>query len=97
MISERDNYMRTVKEIDKQIQKEHDYVVQLYAQIKSYEQSMEHLKAERQAAEKNEEKLFIDSWLNKNFGIQNQKEARQKSIFIVFDKNAYFVKNETVG
>lgn len=29
MISERDNYMRTVKEIDKQIQKEHDYVVQL--------------------------------------------------------------------
>ena len=97
MISERDNYMRTVKEIDKQIQKEHDYVVQLYAQIKSYEQSMEHLKAERQAAEKNEEKLFIDSWLNKNFGIQNQKEARQKSIFIVFDKNANFVKTVTVG
>lgn len=28
--------MRTVKEIDKQIQKEHDYIVQLYAQINSY-------------------------------------------------------------
>ena len=36
--------MRTVKEIDNQIQKEHDYIVQLYAQINSYEQSMEHLK-----------------------------------------------------
>lgn len=34
--------MRTVKEIDNQIQKEHNYIVQLYAQINSYEQSMEH-------------------------------------------------------
>lgn len=32
--------MRTVKEIDKQIQKENDYIVQLYAQINSYEQSV---------------------------------------------------------
>lgn len=89
--------MRTVKEIDKQIQKEHDYIVQLYAQINSYEQSMEHLKAERQAAEKEENEMFIDNWLNEHFGIQNQKEARQKSIFIVFDKNANFIKTVTVG
>ena len=37
--------MRTVKEIDKQIQKEHDCIVQLYAQINSYEQSVEYLKS----------------------------------------------------
>ena len=79
--------MRTVKEIDKQIQKEHDCIVQLYAQINSYEQSVEYLKAERQDAEKKENEMFIDNWLNEHFGIQNQKEARQKSIFIVFDKN----------
>ena len=61
--------MRTVNEIDKQIQKEHDHIVQLYAQINSYEQSMEHLKVERQAAEKKEDELFIDNWLNEHFGI----------------------------
>ena len=55
--------MRTVKEIDKQIQKENDYIVQLYAQIYSYEQSVEHLKAERQDVEKKENKMFIDNWL----------------------------------
>lgn len=32
--------MRTVKEIDKQIQEEHDYMVKLYAQINAYEESM---------------------------------------------------------
>lgn len=89
--------MRTVKEIDKQIQKEHDCIVQLYAQINSYEQSVEYLKAERQDAEKKENEMFIDNWLNEHFGIQNQKEARQKSIFIVFDKNANFVKTVTTG
>lgn len=89
--------MRTVKEIDKQIQKENDYIVQLYAQINSYEQSVEHLKAERQDVEKKENKMFIDNWLNEHFGIQNQEEARQKSIFIVFDKNANFVKTVTTG
>ena len=89
--------MRTVKEIDSQIQKEHDYIVQLYAQINSYEQSMEHLKAERQVAEKKENEMFIDNWLNEHFGISSQNEARQKSIFIVFDKNANFVKTITTG
>lgn len=89
--------MRTVKEIDNQIQKEHDYIVQLYAQINSYEHSIEHLKAERQTAEKKENEMFIDNWLNEHFGISSQKEARQKSIFIVFDKNANFVKTITTG
>lgn len=63
--------MRTVKEIDNQIQKEHDYIVQLYAQINSYERSMEHLKAERQTAEKKENELFIDNWFNEHFGISS--------------------------
>ena len=58
---------------------------------------MEHLKAERQDVEKKENKMFIDNWLNEHFGIQNQEEARQKSIFIVFDKNANFVKTVTTG
>ena len=89
--------MRTVKEIDKQIQKTNDYIVQLYAQINSYEQSVKHLKAERQDVEKKENEMFIDNWLSEHFGIQNQEEARQKSIFIVFDKNANFVKTITTG
>ena len=89
--------MRTVKEIDKQIQKTNDYIVQLYAQINSYEQSVKHLKAERQDVEKKENEMFIDNWLSEHFGIQNQEEARQKSIFIVFDKNAYFVKTIATG
>ena len=59
--------MKTVKEIDKQIQKEHDYIVQLYAQINSYEQSVEHLKAERQDAEKKENEMFIFFDKNANF------------------------------
>lgn len=89
--------MRTVKEIDKQIKKEQDCVNQLYAQIISYEKSIERLKEEKESAEKEEAELFVDNWLNEHFGIPDQKEARQKSIFIVFDENANFVKTVTVG
>lgn len=89
--------MRTIKEIDEDIVKEYSYMNQLYAQINSYEQSIKHLKAERENVKKEEEKLFIDNWLNDHFGISSQKEARQKSIFIVFDKNANFVKTVTTG
>lgn len=94
---ELEGYMRTVKEINKQIEKEQDCVNQLYAQIISYEKSIERLKEEKEAAEKEETESFIDNWLNEHFGISNQQEARQKSIFIVFDKNANFVKIVTVG
>lgn len=89
--------MRTIKEIDEEIVREYGYMNQLYTQINSYEQSIKHLKAEREDAKKEEEKQFIDNWLNEHFGILNQKEARQKSIFIVFDKNANFVKTITTG
>ena len=89
--------MRTVKEIDKQIQEEHDYMVKLYAQINAYEESIERLKKERKVAEEEELKTYIDNWLNEKFGIENQIEARKKSIFIVFDKEANFVKTITTG
>lgn len=89
--------MRTIKEIDENIVKEYSYMNQLYAQINSCEQSIKQLKAEREDVKKEEEKLFIDHWLNEHFGISSQKEARQKSIFIVFDKNANFVKTVTTG
>lgn len=89
--------MRTVKEIDKQLQKEHDCIVQLHAQIKAYNETIEHLKMERKVAEEEELKVYIDKWLNEKFGIENQLEARNKSIFIVFDKKANFVKTVTTG
>ena len=89
--------MRTIKEIDEDIVREYGYMNQLYAQINSYEQSIKHLKTERENVKKEEEKLFIDNWFNEHFGISSQKEARQKSVFIVFDKSANFVKTVTVG
>ena len=88
--------MRTVKEIDEQLQKEHDSVVQLYTQINAYEASIERLKKERKRAEENELKLYIDGWLNDNFGIKNQKEARNGR-YIVFDKEANYIKTVTCG
>lgn len=55
--------MRTVKEIDEQIQKEYGYMNQLYAQINAYEQSRVYLEAEREAAkrEKRNYSLMIGS------------------------------------
>lgn len=88
--------MRTVKEIDKQIQTEHSHMTQLYAQIKAYEESLERLKKERSLAEEEEIKSYIDNWLNEKFGIKNQKEARS-GVFIVFDKEGNFVKTVTCG
>ena len=67
--------MRTTKEIDEEIVREYSYMNQLYAQIDSYEQSIKHLKAEREDVKKEEEKQFIDNWLNEHFGILNQKEG----------------------
>ena len=89
--------MRTIKEIDEDIVKEYGYINQLYTQINSYEQNIKHLKAEREDVKKEEEKLFIDNWFNEHLGISSQKEAKKKSIFIVFDKNANFVKTVTTG
>ena len=88
--------MRTVKEIDKQIQIEHDYMVKLYAQINACEESIEHLKRERQKAENEEINNYIDNWLNEKFGIKSQKEARS-NVFIVFDKEGNFVKTVKCG
>lgn len=89
--------MRTIEEINAQIEKEYNDMNELYSQINVYEQKIRLLKAEREDIKKEEEKLFIDKWFNKQFGILNQKEARQKSIFIVFDKNGELVKTVTTG
>lgn len=88
--------MRTTLEIDKQIRAEAEYMAQLYAQIRLYENGLEHLKREREEAEEFERKSFIDAWLRETFGIQNQEEARD-GLFIVFDRNANFVKTVTCG
>ena len=89
--------MRTSKEIMVQLQKEHDNVTKLYAQINAYEQNINCLKTELSAVYKEETKYFIDKWLKEKFGIENQKEARKKSIFIVFDKSGNFIKTVTTG
>ena len=84
--------MRTVKEIDKQIQEEHDYMVKLYAQINAYEESMERLKKERKVAEEDELKTYIDNWLNEKFGIENKKEANfVKTITTVYGEEFHYV------
>ena len=77
--------MRTVKEIDKQIQKEHDCVVQLYAQINAYEQSMEHLKAEQQAAEKKKMNcsLIIGLMNISEFQARRKQDRNQSLLFLI--------------
>lgn len=89
--------MRTVQEIDRQLQAEQKYFSQLYVQLRAYEESIEKLKKERQLAEEEELNTYIDKWLKEKFGIQNQKEARSGHIFIVFDKDAKFIKTVTCG
>ena len=88
---------KSVKELDKQIQKEHCIINHLYAQINAYERSLERLENEREAAIKREDEAYIDEWFNIRFGISNQQEARTKSIYIVFDENGNFVKTVTTG
>lgn len=89
--------MQTVKEIDKNIKTSRDQLICLYDQINKIEENMACLKAERKIANKKEQELFIDNWLCEHFGISNQKEARQKSIFIIFDKAANFIKSVSIG
>lgn len=88
--------MRTVKEIEEQIQKEREYITQLYIQISAHEQSMKSLEKEEKMAKKEEEQMSIDNWFNEHFGIPNQKEAIQKPLFIVFNEDADFIKTITI-
>lgn len=82
--------MRTVKEINEQLHKEYDCIARLYVNI-------ERLEKELKAAKEEELKAYVDKWLNEKFGIKNQIEARNKSIFIVFDEEANFVKTVATG
>lgn len=79
---------------------EHDIIEVLMPEMVTRNPQEDHREEDystKQAAKKKEDELFIDNWLNEHFGILNQKEAKQKSIFIVFDKNGNFVKTVTTG
>lgn len=84
--------MRTTKEIQKQIDKEHNLIVKLYSQINAYEENMKCLKNEYVKAKEKEDEEFIDNWFNEHFKIPNQASVKYRLVFIVFDEYANFVK-----
>ena len=95
--------MRTVIEINRQIQAKEYEITELSLQLQAlqtkidaYRHMIDNLEEERIAAKDEELKAYIDNWLSENFGIKNQNEARN-GIFIVFDKEANFVKTVTCG
>lgn len=63
--------IRSVAEIDRQIQVEHDHMIQLYAQIHAYEASIEHLKQERQVAEAEELKNSWKAYAGNSINTEN--------------------------
>lgn len=88
------------EKINKQIQKENETIAKLYSQIWEHQETITRLKSERESiisALPDDETSFIDNWLNEKFGISSQKAARLKSIFIVFDKKANFVRAVVTG
>lgn len=89
--------MATVKEIDAQIFEGNACIKRLYEQINPCQSHIEQLQKECESVEAQEKETFIDIWLQKHFGIASQKEAQTKSIFIVFDKDANFIKTVTTG
>ena len=89
--------MNTTKEIDVQIFKENEQIKQLYEQIAQCQSRIEQLQKERKSVAEPEKEAFINAWLQKHFGIESQKAARSKSIFIIFNKNADFVQTVTTG
>lgn len=89
--------MKTVQEIEEQLREERDHVSQLYAQVSVCEKHMEQLKSEIEIAKNEDEQSFIDEWLRNHFGIASQAAARKKSLFIVFDKKADFIKTVATG
>lgn len=63
--------IRSVAEIDRQIQEEHDHMIQLYAQIHAYETSIEHLKQERKVAEAEELKNSWKAYAGNSINTEN--------------------------
>ena len=89
-----------IEEINKQIQKENETIAELYSQIWKHQEAIACLESERESmlsVSPDSETSFIDNWLNEHFGISSQKEARSKSMFIVFDKKANFVRTVLTG
>ena len=90
-----------VEKINEQIRKENEAIAKLYSQIWEHQEAIARLESERESIVlsvlPDDETSFIDNWLNEHFGISSQKEARSKSIFIVFDKTANFVRTVLTG
>lgn len=88
--------MRTVKEINEQIQTEYFRALQLQEQLDLCMKNINNLEREKIDAENNEREIWIDEWLMKTFGIKSQVEAC-RDLFIVFDKDANFIKTAPYG
>lgn len=89
--------MRTEENIIEEISAEQRYINKLCYQIEKHKKIIKQLETDRQNAEKEKLNIYIDNWLNDKFGIKNQEEARRKSIFIVFDRDANFIKTVICG
>lgn len=89
--------MNTTKEIDVQIFKENEHIKQLYEQIDQRRAHIEQLRKERESVDVQKKEAFIDSWFQEHFGIESQREAQSKSIFIIFNKNADFIQTVATG
>ena len=86
-----------VEKINEQIRKENEAIAKLYSQIWKHQEAIARLESERESMLSVLTDSEIDNWLNEKFGISSQKAARLKSIFIVFDKKANFVRAVVTG
>lgn len=86
-----------VEKINEQIRKENEAIAKLYSQIWKHQEAIARLESERESMLSVLTDSEIDNWLNEHFGISSQKEARSKSMFIVFDKKANFVRAVVTG
>ena len=86
-----------VEKINEQIRKENEAIAKLYSQIWKHQEAIARLESERESMLSVLTDSEIDNWLNEKFGISSQKDARSKSIFIVFDKKANFVTTVATG
>lgn len=101
--SSKDEFERNVSEImssldrmDEQIKESCERLKNLREQARVCEEKIEQLKRMRQMTEERHMDAFIDNWLNKKFGIPNQRVAKN-GIFLVFDEDGRFIKTVSCG
>ena len=93
---EMEDIMSRLNDYDEQIKITQAYITETREKLQACEEHVEWLKEQRKIAEEEENKIVVDDWFNK-YGILNQKEAREKSIFIVFDKFGNYIRTARVG